>query len=67
LNAGVGYKWEKVSLELGYMAVFYKTRKVTNGELEGLPATGVPYSGAPGSDKYRTFNNFVAATVNYRF
>jgi len=67
LNAGVGYKWERVILELGYMAVFYKTRKVTNGELEGLPATGVPYSGAPGSDKYRTFNNFFAATVNYRF
>ena len=67
LNAGVGYKWEKISLDLGYMAVFYKTRKVSNGELEGLPATGIPFSGAPGNDKYATFNNFVAASVNYRF
>jgi len=47
--------------------VFYKTRKVNNGELEGLPATGIPFSGAPGKDKYTTFNNFVAASVSYRF
>ena len=67
LNAGVGYKWEKISLDFGYMAVFYKSRKVNNGELEGLPATGIPFSGAPGKDKYKTFNNFVAASVNYRF
>ena len=40
LNAGVGYKWEKLSVDLGYMAVFYKTRRVTNDELEGLPANG---------------------------
>jgi long-chain fatty acid transport protein len=67
LNAGVSYQWEKFTIDFGYMAVFYKTRKVTNGELEGLPATGIPFSGAPGRDKYRTFNNFVAAAVNYRF
>jgi long-chain fatty acid transport protein len=67
LNAGVGYQWEKISLDFGYMAVLYKTRKVNNGELEGLPATGIPFSGAPGKDKYTTFNNFVAASVNYRF
>lgn len=67
LNAGFGYKWEKLSVDVGYMAVFYKSRKVNNGELEGLPATGIPFSGAPGNDKYTTFNNFVAASLNYRF
>lgn len=67
LNAGVGYKWQKLSLDFGYMAVFYKTRKVTNGELEGLPATGIPFTGAPGKDKYQTFNNLVSLSVNYRF
>lgn len=67
LNAGIGYKWEKISLDFGYMAVLYKSRKINNGELEGLPATGIPFSGAPGKDKYTTFNNFVAASVNYRF
>ena len=42
------------------MAVFYKTRRVTNNELEGLPATApLFYAGAPGKDKYETFNNFV--------
>ena len=62
-----GIKWDPLSIDLGYMAVFYKTRKVNNGELEGLPATGIPFSGAPGKDKYTTFNNFVAASVTYRF
>ena len=68
LNAGVGYKWEKLSVDLGYMAVFYKTRRVTNNELEGLPATApLFFSGAPGKDKYETFNNFVTLSFNYRF
>ena len=68
LNAGIGYKWEKFSVDLGYMAVFYKTRRVTNNELEGLPATApLFYAGAPGKDKYETFNNFVALSVGYRF
>jgi len=68
LNAGIGYKWEKFSVDLGYMAVFYKTRKVTNNELEGLPATApLFFSGAPGKDKYETFNNFVTLSLNYRF
>jgi hypothetical protein len=49
------------------MAVFYRTRRVTSGELEGLPATGIPYTGAPGKDKYQTFNNFVSISMGYRF
>jgi long-chain fatty acid transport protein len=68
LNAGVGYKWEKLSLDLGYMAVFYKNRRVTNNELEGLPATSpLGFAGAPGKDKYETFNNFVTLSLGYRF
>src|SRR4030095_15837561 len=68
LNAGVGYKWEKFSVDLGYMAVFYKTRKVTNDELEGLPVTApLFFAGAPGKDKYQTFVNFVTFSIGYRF
>ena len=68
LNAGLGYKWEKLSLDFGYMAVFYKTRRVINDELEGLPATApLFYAGAPGKDKYQTFVNFVTLSIGYRF
>ena len=68
VNAGIGYKWEKLSLDFGYMAVFYKTRRVTNNELEGLPATApLGFLGAPGKDKYSTFANFVSASVGYQF
>ncbi|HEY7560341.1 MAG TPA: outer membrane protein transport protein [Candidatus Binatia bacterium] len=67
LNAGFGYKWEKFSFDLGYQAVFFKTRRVTNNELEGTPATGIPFNGAPGKDKYETFSNFVAVSVGYKF
>jgi len=68
LSGGVGYRWEKFSVDLGYMAVFYKTRKVTNNELEGLPATApLFFAGAPGKDKHETFNNFVSLSFGYRF
>ncbi|HEX2225718.1 MAG TPA: outer membrane protein transport protein [Candidatus Binatia bacterium] len=67
LNAGVGYKWQNFGIDLGYMAVFYKTRTVTNNQLEGLPATGFAFPGAPGKDKYDTFNNFVSLSVSYKF
>jgi long-subunit fatty acid transport protein len=68
LNAGVGYKWQKLSVDLGYMAVFYKTRNITNNELEGLPATApLGFAGAPGKDKYSTFANFVNVSLGYRF
>jgi long-subunit fatty acid transport protein len=67
LNAGIGYKWDRLSLDYGYMAAFYKTRKVTNVELEGLPATGIPFGGVPGRDKFKTFNNFLSISAGYRF
>jgi long-chain fatty acid transport protein len=67
LNGGIGHKWEQFSVDLGYMAVFFKTRKVTNNELEGIPATGIPFSRVPGKDKYQTFNNFVSLSLGYRF
>jgi long-chain fatty acid transport protein len=68
LNAGVGYTWERFSIDLGYMAVFYKTRRITNDELEGLPATApLFFAGAPGKDKYQTFVNFVTLSIGYRF
>lgn len=68
LNAGVGYKWQQFSVDLGYMAVFYKTRRVNNDELEGLPATSpLGFAGAPGRDKYETLNNFVTLSLAYRF
>lgn len=68
LSGGVGYKWQKLSIDLGYMAVFYKTRNVNNGELEGLPATTpLFFAGAPGKDKYRVFNNLALLSFNYRF
>ncbi|MGH7929963.1 MAG: OmpP1/FadL family transporter [Candidatus Binatia bacterium] len=67
VNAGVGYEWQNFGIDLGYMAVFYKTRKVTNNELEGLPATGFAFPGAPGKDKYETFNNFVHLSLSYTF
>jgi long-chain fatty acid transport protein len=67
LNAGLGYKWERFSFDLGYQAVFFKTRRITNSELEGTPATGIPFNGAPGRDKYETFSNFVTVTVGYKF
>jgi long-chain fatty acid transport protein len=68
LNGGLGYRWQSFSFDLGYMAVFYKTRKITNNELEGLPATSpLFFAGAPGKDRYKTFNNFVMFSVGYRF
>ncbi|HEY2989654.1 MAG TPA: outer membrane protein transport protein [Candidatus Binatia bacterium] len=73
LNGGIGYNWEGFSVDLGYQAVFYKTRRVNNRELEGAwrPGCGAPggcpFSGAPGKDKYETFNNFVSLSLGYRF
>jgi long-chain fatty acid transport protein len=73
LNGGLGYKWEKFFVDLGYQAVFYKTRRVSNSELEGAwkPGCGFPgncpFTGAPGKDKYKTFNNFVSVSLGYGF
>lgn len=68
LSGGGGYKWQKLSIDFGYMAVFYKTRQVNNNEFEGLPATSpLFFAGAPGKDRYRTFNNLAMLSFNYRF
>jgi long-chain fatty acid transport protein len=67
VNAGVGYKWRNFGVDLSYMAVFYKTRTVNNNELEGLPATGFAFPGAPGKDRYETFNNFISMSLSYKF
>jgi long-chain fatty acid transport protein len=71
LSGGVGYKWQSLSFDVGYMAVFYQNRRVRNAELEGLPATGFPFLGAGfasgAKDKYEIFNNFLAVSVSYRF
>lgn len=68
LNAGIGYSWKDIKIDFGYMAVFYKTRKITNNVIEtGGSATAIPFPGAPGRDKYETFQNFVAIHLGYRF
>lgn len=64
LTGGIGYNWRNFGVDLGYMAVFYKTRTVTNNVMEG----GNPLNPvAPGPDKYRTFQNLVLLTLRYRF
>jgi long-chain fatty acid transport protein len=67
LNAGLGYKWQKFNMDFGYTAVFYETRRTTNSELEGIPATGIPFQGAPGKDKYQNFGHLVSVSLGYRF
>jgi long-chain fatty acid transport protein len=67
LNAGIGYKWDRFGIDAAYMAVVYKTKRVSNNELEGTPATGVPFNGAPGKDRYENFNNFISLSASYRF
>ena len=68
INAGIGYSWKDFKIDIGYMAVFYKTRKITNNVLEtGGSATAIPFPGAPGRDKYEIFQNFVALHLGYRF
>jgi long-chain fatty acid transport protein len=67
LNLGIGYSFDRFTLDFGYVAAFYKDRKVINSELEGTPATGIPFSGAPGKDKHKTFNNLLSLGASYRF
>lgn len=64
LNAGIGYEWKGLGIDLGYMAVFYKTRSVLNNVLEANNSFNTV---APGRDKYQTFNNFVSIHLRYRF
>lgn len=68
LNGGLGYTYNKFNVDLGYMAIFYKTRTVTNNALEtGNNSAALPFPGVPGSDKYKIFQNFVSLNLSYRF
>jgi long-chain fatty acid transport protein len=64
LNGGIRYNWKNFAVDLGYMAAFYKTRRVVNNVLE---ADNLANTVAPGSDKYRTFQNLVSVHLRYRF
>lgn len=63
LTGGIGYSWKSLTIDFGYMAVFYKTRRVTNNVLEA--GLALPFT--PGSDKYETFQNLVSLHLSYRF
>lgn len=64
LNAGLGYQWKSLGIDVGYMAVFYKNRNVLSNVLE---ADNLANTVAPGRDKYQTFHNFVSVHLRYRF
>jgi long-chain fatty acid transport protein len=68
LAGGLGYTWQRLKIDLGYMAVFYKTRRVTNNVLEtgGDPAA-LPFPGVPGKDKFKVFQNLVGLHLAYTF
>ena len=68
LTAGLGYKWKSLNFDLGYMAVFYKTRRVNNNVLEtGGDPNALPFPNVPGKDNYRTFQNLVGLHARYAF
>ena len=68
LNGGIGYTWNKVDFDIGYMAIFYQERRVNNNSLEtGNNPTALPFPGVPGRDKYNIFQNFVSANLRYKF
>jgi long-subunit fatty acid transport protein len=68
LNTGIGYTWKDLTIDLGYMAVFYETRRVNNNVLEtGGDPNAIPFPGNPGRDKYQIFQNFLSMHLRYRF
>jgi long-chain fatty acid transport protein len=68
LTAGLGYKWKSINVDLGYMAVFYKSRRVNNNVLEtGGDPNALSFPGVPGKDKYRLFQNLVGLHARYAF
>jgi long-chain fatty acid transport protein len=68
LNGGIGYRWNRVYLDLSYMAIFYEDRRVKNNSLEtGNNPAALPFPGVPGRDKYEIFQNFVAMNLRYQF
>jgi long-chain fatty acid transport protein len=67
-SGGFGYNWQKLVMDVSYMAVFYKTRRVSNNVLEtGGDPNALPFPGTPGKDKYRVFQNLVGLHVGYTF
>jgi long-chain fatty acid transport protein len=68
LTGGVGYNWQRIKIDVGYMAVFYKSRRVTNNVLEtGGDPNALPFPGVPGKDKYKLFQNLVGLHFGYTF
>lgn len=67
LTGGIGYRYRAVTVDLGYMAVFYKTRRVTNNVLEtGGDPSAIPLPDS-GKDKYENFNHLLLLSFGYRF
>jgi len=68
LTAGLGYNWRQLKLDLGYMAVFYKTRRVNNNVLEtGGDPNALSFPGVTGKDKFNVFQNLLGFHAAYRF
>ena len=76
LQGGVGYAWRNLAIDFGYVALFYKSRRVSNNVLEGTNITafagGVPLPsltppGLTGRDKYENFMNMISLHARYRF
>lgn len=68
VTGGVGYTWQRLKFDLGYMAVFYKTRRVTNSILEtGGDPNAVPFPAVGGKDTYSTFQHLLGFHATYQF
>jgi long-chain fatty acid transport protein len=68
ISGGLGYHWHRLKMDLGYMAVFYKTRRVRNNVLEtGDNPAAIPFPGVPGKDKHKIFQNLVGLHFGYTF
>jgi long-chain fatty acid transport protein len=68
LTGGMGYSWQRIKIDVGYMAVFYKNRRVTNNVLEtGGDPNALPFPGVPGKDKYEVFQHLVGLHLGYTF
>lgn len=62
-NAGLGYQRNNWKVDLGYAAIFYKQRSVSNNVLEANSTSTL----TPGRDKYAVFENFVSITLGFKF
>ena len=63
LNSGLGWQWRDWKADVGYAAIFSKSRRVNNTVLEANGASTL----TPGHDKYATFDNFISVSIGYRF